>query len=91
KLATIAGDAADWLAYRRADTTSAIEEVVAGRLDAAGVARLAIFMHFDPGGVVADYVRHYLQALRAAGFAIVFVSNSPCLDARSIAPLCLAV
>ncbi|MBN9530668.1 MAG: polysaccharide biosynthesis-like protein [Alphaproteobacteria bacterium] len=91
RLATMAGDVADWVAYRRAADTSAIEEVVSGRLDAGGVARLAIFMHFDRDGAIAGYVRHYLRALRAAGFEIVFVSNAPRLDATDIAPLCRAV
>ncbi len=91
KLATLRGDAADWLAYRRAGDASAIEDIVAGDLDVAGVRRLAIFMHFDAAGTVAAYVRHYLEALRAAGFEIVFVSNAPRLDAADIVPLCRAI
>ncbi len=94
KVATVAGDAGDWLAYARADGASAIEEILSGRLDVGGVRRLAIFMHFDAAGAVAAYVRHYLLALRAAGFEIVFVSNAPRLDAEgvaAVAPLCRAV
>lgn len=39
-------------------------------------ARVAIFVHWDGRGAVREPVRHYLRALRAAGFSIVFVSNA---------------
>lgn len=94
KIAALRQDAADRLAYLRAGDASAIAAVLAGSLDVAGVPRLAIFMHFDAGGVVHGYVRHHLAALRAAGFDIVFVTNAPGLAPDSlsaIAPLCRAV
>lgn len=94
KLATLGRDAVDGLAYLRAGRADAIEVVVAGSLDVTGVRRLAIFMHFDAGGAVHGYVRHYLQALRNAGLDIVFVSNAPRLQPEAmaaIAPLCRAV
>ncbi len=94
KAATLGRDAADWLAYLRADDAGAIAAVLSGSLDVTGVRRLAIFMHFDAGGVVHGYVRHHLAALRAAGLDIVFVTNAPDLTSESrdaIAPLCRAV
>lgn len=44
-------------------------------------ARVAIFCHFDKFGQIRDHIRHYVNALRAEGFEIVFVTNS-----RSLAP-----
>ncbi len=59
-----------------------------------GAARVAVFVHFDTRGRVHDFVVYYLQALRNAGFELVFVSNSPRLPSSAIAdilPLCAAV
>jgi lipopolysaccharide biosynthesis protein len=47
-------------------------------------AKIAVFAHYDPAGVVHDFVTYYLQALRDAGFAIVFVSNCPDLAMASL-------
>lgn len=56
--------------------------------------RLAIFVHYDRRGRVHDFVLYHLQALRSAGFDIVFVSNSPKLDGNAVErlrPLCAAI
>jgi hypothetical protein len=47
-------------------------------------AKVAVFAQHDPAGLVHDFVLHYLRALRDAGYAIVFVSNSPVFDAASL-------
>ena len=39
-------------------------------------ARVAVFCHFDRQGRIRDHTRHYLDALRAEGLDLVFVSNS---------------
>ncbi len=59
-----------------------------------GAAKVAIFVHFDRGGQVHDYVLFYLSALREAGFEIVLVSNGPDLPPASLAavrPFCAHV
>lgn len=38
--------------------------------------RLCFFAHYHPRAVVADYVIHYLIALREAGFAVVVLSTA---------------
>lgn len=57
-----------------------IEEQWPGERSLAGAAKVAVFGHFDPQGVVHDFVLRYLDELLAAGFEIVFVSNSPRLQ-----------
>ncbi|MCA3565103.1 MAG: hypothetical protein IOC90_01825 [Methylocystis sp.] len=42
---------------------------------------LCLFAHFDQDDVLADYVLHYLEAIRAAGFDIVVISTSNLSDA----------
>ncbi len=49
--------------------------------------RVAIFVHWDGRGAVREPVRHYLEALRAAGLSIVFVSNAGRLRADAWASL----
>jgi lipopolysaccharide biosynthesis protein len=39
--------------------------------------RLALYAHYSTSGTLARYVVHYLRQLRALGFQICFVSNSP--------------
>jgi lipopolysaccharide biosynthesis protein len=56
--------------------------------------KIALFVHYDPGGIVRDHVLHYLLALREAGFSIVFVTNSGALRAdaqTAVSRLCAAV
>jgi len=50
----------------------------------AGAKRVAIFVHFDRRGRVQRYVLHYLDQLLEAGFAIVFVTNSPTIEPASL-------
>lgn len=55
-----------------------------GRQTLAEGGKVAVFAHFDRDGHVHDYVLYYLAALGRAGFAIVFVSNAPRLDAAAV-------
>ncbi len=47
-------------------------------------AKIVVFAHYDPAGLVHDFVIYYLRALRDAGYAVVFVSNCPDLDMASL-------
>ncbi len=70
-----------------------VEEHPAGS-SLAAAKRVAIFVHFDCYGRIHDFVLHYLNALRDAGFAIVFVSNAPKLEPdelRKIQTLCAKI
>lgn len=54
----------------------------------------AVYVHFDPRGVVHDYVVHQLHQLLDAGFRISFVTNSPAFPEASrdrVAPCCRTV
>lgn len=56
--------------------------------------RVALFCHWDRRGRIAEHVRCYLEALRAEGLAVVFVSNAGWLaneDAHWIASVSAAV
>jgi lipopolysaccharide biosynthesis protein len=73
----------DWIAHQ-----------IVGERVLDGAKRVAIFAHYDPCGRVHDYVVYYLEALRAAGYEIVFVSNAPKLDDRAVnvlRPLCAII
>jgi lipopolysaccharide biosynthesis protein len=48
---------------------------------------LLLFAHFDPQGIVDPYVAYYLKALHELGTTIVFVSGSPTLTEKSVAPI----
>jgi len=45
---------------------------------------IAVFNHFDPDGSVAEHVLWHLDRLKEAGFAVVFVSTSPCLSPNAV-------
>jgi lipopolysaccharide biosynthesis protein len=47
-------------------------------------AKVAVFAHHDPAGLVDDSVIYYLGALRSAGYTVVFVSNAPNLGTASL-------
>jgi len=47
-------------------------------------AKVVVFAHYDPAGLVDDFVIYYLRALRDAGYAVVFISNSPDFGAASL-------
>jgi hypothetical protein len=56
--------------------------------------RVALFVHFDGRGNVRPYVLGYLEALRAAGMSVVFVSNTGKLKPEaieSLKPLCAGI
>jgi hypothetical protein len=46
---------------------------------------VALFVHFDAGGVVRPYVLHYLETLRNEGLSVMFVTNSGRLQPESLA------
>jgi len=53
--------------------------------------RHAVYVHFHPEGIVADFVVAQLRELSRLGFRITFVSNSPQIDGKLIsivAPVC---
>lgn len=55
---------------------------------------VALFIHFNVQGEVADYVLTYLRALKDSGFDVVFVSNSRLRrrgSLEALQPLCRAV
>ena len=65
-----------------------------GQRSLEGAAKVAALIHYDSGGKIYDFLVYYLEALRHAGFEIVFTSNSPKLDPDSLAtilPLCALV
>jgi len=84
----------NWLAYHRAGLLRGSEQVRerwTGAEPLEGRPKVCVFVHYDRRGTVHDFTLHYLEALHAAGFAIVFVSNAPRLDERQrrrIAPFC---
>ena len=59
-------------------------EVIERRAGAVALGRrCCVFVHFDAGGVVRPHTRDYLQALRQAGFGIIFVTNAGRLEPDS--------
>ena len=58
-----------------------------GHGDLATANRIAIFVHYDRHGQVADYVRYYLEQLATAGYGILFVTNSPKLTTTALTEL----
>lgn len=73
-----------WLrsfARRRKDF---VEERWVGRQSLDTASRVAVFSHFDREGALHDFVDHYVRQLADAGFAVVFVSNSPRLPPATV-------
>lgn len=58
-----------------------------GQGDLATATRIAVFVHYDRHGQVADYVRYYLEQLNIAGYSVVFVTNSPKLTTAALTVL----
>lgn len=58
-----------------------------GQVGLDGAKRVTVFNHFDLHGVVHDYVEYYIKALKRAGFAVIFASNSPKFPAESVEKL----
>ncbi len=74
--------------------TSHIAEVPHGSLSVQGLRRVAILLNFDRLSMIHRYVLHQVEALAAAGFAVIFVTNSRQLSAENLAllaPHCHAV
>ena len=55
-----------------------------GEQDLDGAKRIAVYAHYDKTGQVHGYVISQLAALNAAGFCVIFVTNSAQLDQSSI-------
>lgn len=55
-----------------------------GLHDLTDAPKVAIFNHFDRQGRIHDFVDYYLRQIAAAGYVIIFVSNSPRLPPASI-------
>jgi lipopolysaccharide biosynthesis protein len=70
-----------------------VRQVITGQ-QKTRLARAAVYVHFDPHGVVHDYVVHQVRSLAEAGFGVTFVTNSPKLPQASVAsiiPICSAI
>ncbi len=73
---------------------SHIAEVAHGSLSVKGLAKVAILLNFDKLSMLHRYVLHQVDALAAAGFAVIFVTNSDRLapdDLAALAARCHAV
>jgi len=73
---------------------SHIAEVPHGSLSVKGQARVAVLLNFDRASMIHRYVLHQVEALAAAGFAVIFVTNSRRITAENLAllaPHCHAV
>jgi len=66
---------------------SMVRKTYNGDDDINSATKIAIFVHWDSTGQIYRYIQYHLQSLRAAGYTIIFVSNSPKLDDASIAIL----
>lgn len=64
------------LLFSRKKPRDTFRKVWSGGDPCATARHAAIFCHFDRQGRIADYVVHYVQELRAAGFRIYFLSNA---------------
>jgi lipopolysaccharide biosynthesis protein len=68
-----------------------VRELISGDDPLHGSRHEAVYVHYDPNGIVHDYVVHQLCELVGAGYRITFVSNSPNFPPESAArvqPLC---
>ncbi len=61
-----------------------VEQQWTGCQDLSTATRVAVFTHYDQQGVLRDFATHYVQQLAEAGFAVVFVSNSPRLPQETL-------
>ncbi|MEA1647900.1 rhamnan synthesis F family protein [Nitrospirillum sp. BR 11164] len=52
-----------------------------GQIPLEGARKIAVFNHYDPRGIVHDYVVYFIAKLAEAGYAIIFASNCPKLSA----------
>lgn len=74
--------------------TSHIAAVPHGSLSVKGIPKVAVLLNFDRASMIHRYVLHQVEALAAAGFAVIFVTNSRRLSAENLAlliPHCHAV
>ena len=46
--------------------------------------KVCLFAHFDPEGIIRDYVVYYLQALKDEGFEIFFITTSEKIHSNEI-------
>ena len=73
-----------YLRGRARSRTDFIEERWRGLQDLSAASRVAVFNHYDPRGVLHDFVADYVRQLTEAGFTTIFVSNSPSLPRETI-------
>jgi lipopolysaccharide biosynthesis protein len=69
------------------DRADCVEEKWGGLQELSAARKVAVFVHFDAEGRLHDFVAEYLRQLVEAGFAVVFVSNSPALPQATIEQL----
>lgn len=84
----------DMPAYFCGRRSLAIRTVHDGDRKSANLRNVCVFVSFDVHGQVDTHVLHHLEAMRGAGYEIIFVSNSPRLDPaelQKLAPLCYEV
>lgn len=55
--------------------------------DLSKLERICVFSHFDANNRIADYVKHYIQTIASAGFAVIFVSTSDSISQENISEL----
>ncbi|MCO5132148.1 MAG: rhamnan synthesis F family protein [Xanthobacteraceae bacterium] len=76
---------------RAGGPAACVRERIAGDDPLAQSASVAVYVHYDPSGEVADYVVDQLRHLVRAGFRVTFVTNAPRFPeaARArVSPLC---
>ena len=56
---------------------SMVRETTAGAASLEGAKHVAVFVHYDAKGRIHDFHIEHLKALKAAGRAVILVSNSP--------------
>jgi lipopolysaccharide biosynthesis protein len=72
-------------------TRNLIRETVLGNDSRVRSGSAAVYVNYDPDGIVHDYVVYQLRELADAGFWIIFVTNSPTFADASrdrVAPFC---
>lgn len=64
-------------ACRLRGSNTLIKDMTHGADELSGARKVAIFVHFEKRGRVHRYVIPHLEGLRKAGYAVIFVTNSP--------------
>ena len=80
-----------WVRSRLIGPTSWVKSRWEGDRDLVSATRVALFVHYDPKGIVHEFVLYYLERLNALGFTPIFVTNGPRPTAATLdllRPLC---